>query len=410
MSDALAVQCCIVGGGPAGMMLGHLMGRAGVRTIVLEKHADFLRDFRGDTVHPSTLRIMQELGLLGRFLERPHSVLRSLGVEIGGRHFRVADFERLAPPCNFIALMPQWDFLDFLAEEGRRLPTLEIRMSSQVTELIKDGSRDGRVAGVRAMTPDGPLEVRSNLVVGCDGRASTVRAAAGLVVQALSAPIDVLWFRLSKSPDDPQNVLAHVGSDKMLVTIDRAAYWQCAYVIGKGGIDRIHAGGIEAFRQAVAQGAGFLADRMAELRSFDDVKLLSVKVDRLRTWSRPGLLCIGDAAHAMSPIGGVGINLAIQDAVAAANLLAGGLRKGTLRDRDLDSVRQRRLFPVRVIQGAQVAVQEKFLSPLLSGRTRAPRVPWPVRALDRNAWLRRWTAALLGLGVRPERVSSPPYR
>ncbi len=389
------------------MMLGYLMGRAGVRTVVLEKHEDFLRDFRGDTVHPSTLRIMQELGLLERFLERPHSRVRSLAVDIGGCRVRVADFDRLAPPCNFIALMPQWDFLDFLAEQGRRFASLQILMSAQVRELIRDA---GRVAGARAMTPDGPLEVHADLVVGCDGRESTVRAAAGLVVQALGAPIDVLWFRLSRSPSDPQSVLGHVGAGTMLVTIGRTEYWQCAYVIGKGGIERIHSEGIEAFRQAVGRGARFLSDRMDELRSFDDVKLLSVKVDRLRKWSTPGLLCIGDAAHAMSPIAGVGINLAIQDAVATANLLAARLRTGKVTDHDLDSVRRRRLFPVQVIQSAQVAIQDKVLSPLLAARERPPRVPWPVKVLDRSAWLRRWPAAIIGLGVRPERVSSPLSR
>jgi 2-polyprenyl-6-methoxyphenol hydroxylase-like FAD-dependent oxidoreductase len=386
------------------MVLGYLLGRAGVRTVVLEKHADFLRDFRGDTVHPSTLRILQELGLLEEFLRRPHSEVRALSAEFDDRCFEVADFGRLPPPCNFIACMPQWDFLDFLADKGRRFAALEIRMSSRVTELLEAG---GRVTGVRASTPEGPLEVRADLVVGCDGRSSTVRAAAGLEVQTLGAPIDVLWFRLSKKAGDPEHVLAHVGRDKMLVTIDRTEYWQCAYVIGKGGIDRIHAAGLEAFRRAVAESARFLADRVTEIRSFDEIKLLSVAVDRLRRWSRPGLLCIGDAAHAMSPIGGVGINLAVQDAAATANLLAATLRVGAPSERDLDRVRRRRLFPVRVIQRGQVAVQNGFLSPLVSGAAPTVKAPLAVRLLDRCARLRRWPARVIGIGVRPEHVSSP---
>jgi 2-polyprenyl-6-methoxyphenol hydroxylase-like FAD-dependent oxidoreductase len=407
MAETLQVQCCIAGGGPAGMMLGYLLGRAGVKTVVLEKHGDFLRDFRGDTVHPSTLMIMQELGLVEEFLKLPHTELRELSAEIGDHSVRVADFSRISAPCPFIALMPQWDFLNFLADKGRRFPSLNILMSSQVTSLIETS---GRVAGVSVTTAHGPMEVRADLVVGCDGRASTVRAASGLVVQDLGSPIDVLWFRLSKKSGDPKQVLGHLESDSMIVTIDRGDYWQCAFVIGKGGIGRVHADGLEAFKAAVAAGARFLSNRVDELKSFDDIKLLSVTVDRLRTWSKPGLLCIGDAAHAMSPVGGVGINLAIQDAVATANLLAAKLKAGALKDEDLDCVRQRRLFPVRVIQGVQVMVHNRVLKPVISrepGPKRALTVPWPMKLLNRNAWLRRWPAQFLGLGVRPEHVRSP---
>src|ERR1700734_43688 len=404
MADPLRVQCCIAGGGPAGMMLGFLLGRAGVRTVVLEKHADFLRDFRGDTVHPSTLMIMQELGLLDDFLKLPHSKIRALAVEIGNTRLKVADFAHVPTPCKFVALMPQWDFLNFLADKGRRYPALKVMMSAEVTSLIESG---GRVAGIRATTPDGPLEILANLVVGCDGRGSTVRAASGLVVQALGSPIDVLWFGLSKRAGDPEQVLGRLGVNTMIVTIDRTDYWQCAYVIGKGGIGQIHERGLEAFKAAVADGARFLSDRVDELKSFDDVKLLSVTVDRLTTWSKPGLLCIGDAAHAMSPVGGVGINLAIQDAVATANLLAAKLKTGTLRDDDLDSVRRRRLFPVKVIQAMQVAVHNRVLKPTVSGAKRKLTVPWPLKLLDANEWLRRWPAQILGLGVRPEHVRSP---
>ena len=407
MAETLQVQCCIAGGGPAGMMLGYLLGRAGVRTVVLEKHGDFLRDFRGDTVHPSTLMIMQELGLIEDFLKLPHSEIRALSAEIGEHEVKVADFSRISAPCRFVALMPQWDFLNFLADKGRRFPALNILMSSQVTGLIATA---GRIVGVNATTASGPLEVRADLVVGCDGRGSTVRAASGLVVQDLGSPIDVLWFRLSKKPSDPGQVLGRLQADSMIVTIDRTDYWQCAFVIGKGGIGRVHANGLAAFKAAVASGARFLSDRVDELKSFDGIKLLSVTVDRLRTWSKPGLLCIGDAAHAMSPVGGVGINLAIQDAVATANLLATKLKAGTLNVRDLESVRRRRLFPVRVIQGLQVAVHNRVMKPMISGESGAKHpltVPWPLKVLDRHAWLRRWPAQLLGLGVRPEHVRSP---
>ena len=404
MAETLLVQCCVVGGGPAGMMLGYLLGRAGVKTLVLEKHADFLRDFRGDTVHPSTLMIMQELGLIEDFLQLPHSEIRALSVEIGATRLKVADFARVSAPYRFVALMPQWDFLNFLADKGRRFPALQVRMSTQVTSLIQ---ADGRVTGVKVATQDNSLEVRADLVIGCDGRSSTVRAASGLVVQDLGSPIDVLWFRLSKKAGDPEQVLGRVGADTMIVTIDRTDYWQCAFVIGKGGIGSIQAKGLEAFKAAIAHGARFLSDRVDELRSFDDIKLLSVSVDRLTTWSKPGLLCIGDAAHAMSPVGGVGINLAIQDAVATANLLAMKLRAGTVRDGDLDAVRQRRLFPAKVIQGLQVAVHNRVLKPVVSGAERTLKVPWPMKVLDGNAWLRRWPAQFLGMGVRPEHVHSP---
>ena len=404
MAGTLQVRCCIAGGGPAGMMLGYLLGRAGIKTVVLEKHADFLRDFRGDTVHPSTLMIMQELGLIDDFLKLPHSEIRAFAAEIGETRVKIADFARVATPFKFVALMPQWDFLNFLAEKARRFPALKVVMSAQVTSLVEMAER---VVGVKATTPDGPLEVRATLVVGCDGRSSTVRAASGLVVQDLGSPIDVLWFRVSKKPGDPGQVLGRLGADKMIVTIDRPDYWQCAYVIGKGGIERVHAAGLEAFKAAVADGAHFLSDRVDELKSFDDIKLLSVSVDRLTAWSKPGLLCIGDAAHAMSPVGGVGINLAIQDAVATANLLAAKLRSGTLQDGDLDSVRRRRLFPVKVIQGLQVAVHNRVLKPAVSGARRSLKVPWPLKLLDSHAWLRRWPAQFLGLGVRPEHVHSP---
>jgi 2-polyprenyl-6-methoxyphenol hydroxylase-like FAD-dependent oxidoreductase len=404
--EALIVQCCIAGGGPAGMMLGYLLARAGVKTLVLEKHADFLRDFRGDTVHPSTMEIMRELGLLDEFLQLPHSEIHSFEADIGHRQFKIADFKNVPIACRFIALMPQWDFLNFLSEKSRRFPCLSIRMSTEVESLIEAG---GRVVGVHATGPGGSLDVSSKLLVGCDGRNSTVRKAAKLAVQDLGAPIDVLWFRLSKRAGDPEHVLGHLGVNKMIVTIDRTGYWQCAFVIAKGSVEQIHGAGIEAFRADVADGATFLANRVAELKSFDDVKLLSVSVDRLTSWSKPGLLCIGDAAHAMSPVGGVGINLAIQDAVAAANLLAEKLRLDTIDDDDCDAVRRRRLWPVKVIQAAQVAVHNRVLKPALSGSRSVMPIPWPVKMLDRFAWLRRWPAQAIGVGIRPERVRSREF-
>jgi 2-polyprenyl-6-methoxyphenol hydroxylase-like FAD-dependent oxidoreductase len=386
------------------MMLGYLLGRAGVETVVLEKHADFLRDFRGDTVHPSTLRIMLELGLLDEFLKIQHSKLRALSMEIGREVFKIADFGRLQAPGNFIALMPQWDFLNFLAAGARRFPALKILMSTEAQDLLVAG---GKVVGVRAKGPQAVFDIHADLVVACDGRRSTLRAASGLQVESLGSPIDVLWFRLPKRNSDPTEILGHLGSDKMLVTIDRNDYWQCAFVIAKGGYDQIRAAGMESFRASIVDGARFLADRVGELKSFADVQLLSVAVDRLTRWSRSGLLCIGDAAHAMSPIGGVGINLAIQDAVAAANLLAVKLKSGGVTENDLDAVRRRRLFAVKVIQRLQITIQNRVLKPRVLGEVRGDGVPWPMRLLNSSPWLRQWPAKLLGVGVRPERVCSP---
>ena len=400
----MKTQVCIVGGGPAGMMLGYLLGRAGIDTCVLEKHADFLRDFRGDTVHPSTLQIMHELGLLEEFLKVPHSEIHHISAAIGERSYRIADFRHIPAACRYIAIMPQWDFLNFLALKGRQFPTLTVIMQAQVTALAQ---AHGRIVGVEATTPTGALQVGAELVIGCDGRSSTVRKAAGLTVLSLGSPIDVLWFRLSKQPGDPEEVLGRLSRDTMLVTINRTSYWQCAFVIAKGGIEQVHASGLDTFKRRVAAGARFLANRVDELKSFDDVKLLSVEVDRLSSWCRPGLLCIGDAAHAMSPVGGVGINLAIQDAVATANLLAFKLKSGTLKDQDLARVQRRRLFPVKLVQGFQVAVQNRVLKPAVSGAITDLKAPWVIRLLDRSAWLQRWPAQVMGLGVRPEHVRSP---
>jgi len=400
-----SIPCCIAGGGPAGMMLGYLMARAGVRTVVLEKHADFLRDFRGDTVHPSTLRIMDELGLLDEFLQRPHQKLEVIGGWFGDQHVQLGDFRGLPARYAFIAMVPQWEFLDFIADEARKLPTFTLRTRANVTGLIEEA---GRVVGVRGTSPDGDFEVRADLTVGCDGRHSTVRAGAGLAVEDLGAPIDVLWFRVRRDPAELDNSLARIAPGHFVVTIDRGDYWQCAFVIAKGGAEALRQRPIEEFRAQVVKAGPVLAAHIAEgVRSWDDVKLLTVAVDRLTQWSKPGLLCIGDAAHAMSPIGGVGINLAIQDAVAAANLLASKLRAGVLDESDLDEVRARRLWPTKATQAAQVGIQNNVLVPVLGGANAALEVPLPMRLVTALPMLQRLLARLLGMGVRPEHVRSP---
>ncbi len=397
-------QCCIAGGGPAGMMLGFLLARAGVRVVVLEKHADFLRDFRGDTVHPSTLELIYELGLLDEFLKLPHRKVDRLSLQIGEQRVRIIDLTHLPAQCKYIALMPQWDFLDFLADHGRRYKQFDLRMRTEATNLIEEG---GRIVGLRANTPEGKLAIRADLVVGCDGRHSTVREKAGLHSEDYGAPMDVLWFRITRKDSDGADVFGHIAAGMMLVMLDRGDYWQCAFVIPKGGIERVKAGGIEAFRNRVVELSPFLADRIGELKSFDDVKLLSVAVDRLRQWWQPGLICIGDAAHAMSPIGGVGINIAVQDAVAAANRLAAPLKAGQLTDGDLQAIQQRRTFPARMTQQIQLTMQNRIISPALQATRQPTKPPFLFRLFDAFPVLRRVPARLLALGIRPEHVQTP---
>ena len=384
------------------MMLGYLLARTGVATTVLEKHADFVRDFRGDTVHPSTLRIMDELGLLDALLERPHQPLHRLGGWFGKERVQLGDFSGLPARYAFIAMMPQWEFLDFLAAEARKLPAFRLRMRAGVGALIEKG---GRIAGVRGS--DAAFELRADCTFGCDGRHSTVRAAAALAVEDLGAPIDVLWFRVGRDPAVSDDSLARVGPGHIVVTLDRGDYWQCAYVVSKGGAAALQRGPIEAFRVHVVEAAPILASHMQDVRSWDDVKLLTVAVDRLRQWSKPGLLCIGDAAHAMSPLGGVGINLAIQDAVATANLLAAKLRDASATAHDLDAVRRRRLWPIRLTQSIQVAIQNNVFVPVLSGANAGLQVPLPMRVVSALPALQRLFARVLGMGVRPEHVRSP---
>ena len=386
------------------MVLGLLLARAGVETVVLEKHADFLRDFRGDTIHPSTLEIMHELGLLDRLLQRPHQELRQIGAQIDDFSATVADFSHLPTHCKFIALMPQWDFLNFVAEQGKSYPQFHLHMQSEVTGLIEE---NGRILGLRAQTPQAAIEVRADLTVGADGRHSIVREKAGFEVVERGTPIDVLWMRVTRHPGDPNQTFGRFRAGRILVMLDREEYWQCAYVIPKGAFDDIQKKGLPAFREDLRAVVPFLQGRLDELESWNDIKLLSVAIDHLRRWSRTGLLCIGDAAHAMSPVGGVGINLAIQDAVAAANILAKPLRHGAVTDLVLNKVQKRREFPVRMIQNMQVFAHERLIRPSLGSRAPIHRLPRLLRLLQRFPALRRIPARVVGMGFRPEHVHSP---
>lgn len=394
-------QCCIAGGGPAGLMLGYLLARAGVRVTVLEKHADFLRDFRGDTVHPSTLEVMAELGLIDRFLALPHQKVSKVGGFVGKTPVTIADFTHLPVRERYIAMMPQWDFLNFLAREAAHYPGFRLHMRTEATDLLEEG---GRVVGITAQSPEGATEIRADLTVAADGRNSILRQRAGLIVDDLGAPIDVLWFRLPATPGDAGETMGRFGAGSILVLIFRGDYWQCAYVIPKGEFAGIKAAGLAAFRDAIADASPFARARLDAITSWDDVSLLTVRVDRLRQWYRPGFLCIGDAAHAMSPIGGVGVNLAVQDAVAAANILAEALKANRVTLDDLSAVQTRRMFPTRVTQAIQVAMQNSIIGPTLK-LTEEPKPPLALRLLQRFPLLQRLPARILGLGVRREHVA-----
>jgi len=401
-TSTITVRCCIAGGGPAGMMLGLLLARAGVPVLILEKHADFLRDFRGDTLHPSTLEVMHELGVLDRFLTLPHQKVLRLNGQFGDVVFTFADFSTLPVRCPYIAFMPQWDFLSFLVEEGKRYPAFQLRMSAEVTDLIRDGDH---ITGLTVNTGEGALEIRADLVVGADGRRSVVRERAGLSVEEFGAPMDVLWFRLSRRAGDPVDPMGRFDRGRIFIMLNRGDYWQCGFVIAKGSRSQTESQGLVSFRESVAQLAPFASDRVQELQSWEPIKLLTVQVDRLRQWYGSGLLCIGDAAHAMSPVGGVGINLAIQDAVATANLLSAPLRAGRPTIQDLQRVQQRREWPTRMTQRVQLAIQDRVIRRALNDGTEfSP--PLPIRLLAFLPFLRRIPARMIGLGFRPEHVQT----
>jgi 2-polyprenyl-6-methoxyphenol hydroxylase-like FAD-dependent oxidoreductase len=398
--EKISVRCCIAGGGPAGMMLGYLLARAGVKVLVLEKHGDFLRDFRGDTIHPSTLEVMHELGLLDEFLKLPHQKVYELNAQVGEMRLTIADFRHLPTRCGFVAFMPQWDFLNFLADKAARYSSFNLMMQAEVSGLIEES---GRVIGVRANTPKGEIEVRADLVVGADGRSSIVREKAGLPVKEFGAPMDVLWFRLKRTGEDPTATMGRFDTGRIFIALNRGKYWQCGYVIAKGQFDEMRRQDFETFRAAIVKLAPYARDSVQDLRGWDDVKLLTVRVDRLLEWCRPGLLCIGDSAHAMSPVGGVGINLAIQDAVAAANILFKPLREEQLALDHLRRVQKRRALPTRVTQGLQVAVQRRIIARVLV-ETGPLKPPLAVRLVAKIPFLRRIPARIIGLGIRPEHV------
>jgi 2-polyprenyl-6-methoxyphenol hydroxylase-like FAD-dependent oxidoreductase len=396
---AVETGCCIVGGGPAGVMLGYLLARKGVEVTVLEKHQDFFRDFRGDTVHPSTLDVLKELGLLEEFLRLPHQRVESAGVVIGDSAFQVANFRHLPTRCKFIALMPQWDFLNFLSSHAKKFPTFQLLMGHQVVDLTKTGRR---ITGVVARNGGREVKVRADLVVGCDGRHSVVRGAAKLKVIDYGVPIDVLWFRISRMPGDPSDVLGNVNYGKALIMINRADYFQAGFLIKKGSFESIQALGLDAFRDGIRQLVPWLGERVEELRDWEQIKMLTVQINRLKRWHKPGLLCIGDAAHAMSPAGGVGINLAIQDAVATANLLAWPLLEGRISGRDLAAVERRRLLPTRVTQGVQLLAHRGMGR--LFDDPKPIHVPWQFKAIQHIPGVHRAMGYAIGVGARPEHV------
>ena len=399
-------QCCVVGGGPAGLMLGYLLARAGIDVVVLEKHKDFLRDFRGDTIHPSTLELMKELGVLDEFLQRPHQQLKHFKLKIAGESITIADFSKINAFCQYIAFMPQWDFLDFIADQANKYPSFHLLMECEAVDIIEE---DGKVSGVKAKTSSGPLNILADLTIGADGRNSVLRNRAGFNVQNIGAPMDVIWMRVSKKPEYSTEHLGHVGQGSILITLDRGDYWQCAFVIPKGQFEKFKEHGIDYMRQKMVSKMPSLKDSINEIQDWNDCFLLTVTVDRLKKWWRPGFICIGDAAHAMSPIGGVGINLAIQDAVAAANELVPTLEGGKDVESALAKIQKRREFPTKMTQNFQVFVQNRIISNVIN-ESDTESIPFPLRVLQTVTMLQRLPAHVIGLGIRQEHIQTPDIK
>ncbi|MCW5822757.1 MAG: FAD-dependent oxidoreductase [Cyanobacteria bacterium TGS_CYA1] len=401
----IKTNVCVVGGGPAGLMAGYLLARAGVEVVVIEKHGDFFRDFRGDTVHPSTLELMHELGILDGFLKLPHQKVSQLGGQIGDEKFMMADFSYLNTKCKYIVFMPQWDFLNYIAEQAQKYPKFNLRMNTEAVDLLEE---NGKVIGVRAIDDNGELLIKSNLVIGADGRGSVVRKSAHMEVEDVGAPMDVLWMRISRKPSDPAETLGRFDAGKILIMINRNEYWQCGFVIPKGKLEEYKIKGLQSIKERIVAMAPFTCDTVDDITSFDDIKLLTVKVDRLSKWYRDGLLCIGDSAHAMSPVAGVGINLAVQDAVAAANFLYMPLLKGNLNESHLRMVQERRTYPTRMTQRAQVLIQNNVIKPALESTEM--KAPWFTQVFKTLPPLRALPANLIGMGFRPEHIHSPDTR
>ncbi len=401
----IQTKVCIAGGGPAGVCLGYLLARAGIEVVVLEKWPDFFRDFRGDTIHPSTMEVLGELGLLEEFLKLPHNEVKKIFGIIGGQEVQMADFTHLKVRCPFVALIPQWDFLNFIAGHGRKYPQFKLMMETEAVDIIDE---NGIIVGARAKSKTGELEIRAELVVGADGRHSIVREKSGLAARELGVPIDVLWFKLTRLASDPEQSMGNADRGRLMVMLDRGDYWQCAFVIKKGALGEFKNSGLRAFRRDVEKLVPFLAGRMEEIKDWDQVKLLSVTVDHLQKWYKPGLVCIGDSAHAMSPIGGVGINLAIQDAVAAANILIPKFKQGSVESKDLAAIQKRRQSPTLKTQKLQLFLQNHIISRVLDSE-RHINLPLFFRILRRFPYLTRFPARALGLGFRAEHVNYLSY-
>jgi 2-polyprenyl-6-methoxyphenol hydroxylase-like FAD-dependent oxidoreductase len=400
---SVKTSCCIAGGGPAGILLGYLLARAGINVTVLEMWPDFFRDFRGDTIHPSTMDILDELGLLDEFLKLPHSEMTRMTMHMDGRVITVANLEHVNARCKFIAFIPQWDFLNFLSAKAKEFPSFHLMMETKATDLIKE---NGHVVGICAQDKQGEFEIRADLVMGADGRHSTIREKGGFVVEELGVPMDVLWFRIARSDADDKQSLGYLESGRGLIMLDRHDYWQCGLIIPKDGFDGIKAAGLEAFRKSIAKLAHLPDAAVAEVDSWDKVKLLSVAVDHVDDWAKEGIVLVGDAAHAMSPIGGVGINYAIQDAVAAANILVPAFRNNDISLATLDKIQRRRERPTRRMQNLQVYIQDRVFSPLLHEKDRA-RGLWFFKLFAWFPVLQRIPGHIIGMGFQAEHISIP---